>query len=57
MNPLSERPDLRLESWNLLSLCNKCHDKMHDRNSDQLTKLGEQWREKAMRERELISDV
>lgn len=48
MNPLNERPDLRLESWNLLSLCSTCHDKMHDRNSDRLTKLGEYWREKAI---------
>jgi len=48
MHPLLERPDIRLESWNLLSLCGKCHEKMHDRNSDILTQLGESWREKAI---------
>jgi 5-methylcytosine-specific restriction enzyme A len=48
MHPLSDRPDIRLESWNLLSLCGHCHDKMHDRITDKLTKLGEIWREKAI---------
>jgi 5-methylcytosine-specific restriction enzyme A len=46
INPLLVRPDLRLESWNLISLCGKCHEKMHDRNTDILTALGEQWRER-----------
>lgn len=45
-NPLEERPDLRLTTWNLLSLCGTCHDKMHDRVNDTLTDLGEYWREK-----------
>lgn len=45
-NPLNERPDLRLTTWNLLSLCGICHDKMHDRTNDNLTNLGEYWREK-----------
>ena len=44
--PLREYPQYRLESWNLLSLCAKCHEKMHDRNTDVLTTLGEYWREK-----------
>ena len=47
INPLRDRPDLRLESWNLVSLCGKCHDSMHDRVSDNLTALGEQWKERA----------
>lgn len=41
--PLERRPDLKLASDNLLSLCNKCHDKMHDRTNNQLTKAGEDW--------------
>lgn len=45
-HPLKERPDLRLASWNLISLCAECHGKMHDRETDKLTKLGEFWREK-----------
>ncbi|RDV26279.1 HNH endonuclease [Lysinibacillus capsici] len=45
-NPLETHPQWRLESWNLLSLCSACHDKMHDRNKDVLTTLGEYWREK-----------
>jgi 5-methylcytosine-specific restriction enzyme A len=46
INPLLERPDLRLVTKNLLSLCGTCHDKMHDRITDRLTALGEQWRER-----------
>jgi 5-methylcytosine-specific restriction enzyme A len=46
INQLKVKPDLRLTSWNLLSLCGKCHDKMHDRNNDELTGLGKQWKER-----------
>lgn len=45
-NPLLEHPEWRLLTWNLLSVCTKCHDKMHDRENDKLTELGEYWREK-----------
>lgn len=34
---------LALASNNLISLCNKCHDKMHDRNTNKLTALGLEW--------------
>jgi 5-methylcytosine-specific restriction endonuclease McrA len=34
---------LALESSNLISLCNKCHDKMHDRVSRKLTASGLEW--------------
>lgn len=43
INPLRIRPDLRLTSWNLVSLCGVCHDKMHDRVTNELTELGMQW--------------
>ncbi|WP_163102262.1 HNH endonuclease [Peribacillus alkalitolerans] len=46
INPLREKPELKLINWNLISLCGNCHDKMHDRNSDILTALGELWRER-----------
>jgi 5-methylcytosine-specific restriction enzyme A len=48
MHPFRERPDLRLTNWNLISFCTKCHGKMHNRETDELTPLGEQWREKAI---------
>lgn len=34
---------LALSNINLISLCNKCHDKMHDRISNKLTSLGLSW--------------
>lgn len=34
---------LALESINLISLCQQCHDKMHDRTSNKLTSLGLAW--------------
>lgn len=34
---------LALANINLVSLCGKCHDKMHDRASDKLTVLGLEW--------------
>lgn len=46
IHPLTARPDLRLTSWNLLSLCNTCHDRMHDRNTDELTDRGKRWVDK-----------
>jgi 5-methylcytosine-specific restriction enzyme A len=49
IHPLRIRPDLRLTTWNLVSLCGKCHDKMHDRNSDELTGLGKQWEDRVSR--------
>lgn len=41
--PLEQRPELELVSDNLISLCNQCHDKMHDRNNNELTSLGLEW--------------
>jgi 5-methylcytosine-specific restriction protein A len=43
-NPIEERPDLRLKRWNLIALCDECHNKMHDRSTHKLTALGERWR-------------
>ena len=44
--PLDERPDLKLESDNLISLCRECHNAMHDRVTQLLTETG-----KALRRR------
>lgn len=49
INPLLDHPEWRLESWNLVSLCYVCHDKMHDRVNNELTALGEQWRDRVER--------
>ncbi len=48
--PLQERPDLRLDSRNLISLCEGCHEKMHNKFDNTLSKLGgEEWRERIER--------
>ena len=49
--PLSEYPELALEDWNLLSLSNEYHNKMHDRTTGKITKAGRYWQKK--REKEL----
>ncbi|MNH78584.1 HNH endonuclease [compost metagenome] len=45
-NPLEYYPELALVSWNLVSLCNPCHDTMHDRASHELTEAGNRWKER-----------
>ena len=40
---LEERPELALVSDNLISLCNTCHENMHNRLTGELTPLGQQW--------------
>lgn len=47
--PLEERPDLGLMSWNLISLCYKCHEAMHNRETGLLTEIGKQWVERVKR--------
>lgn len=43
IEPLKDKPGLRLEGSNLISLCNKCHERMHDRDTNTLTPLGVEW--------------
>ena len=38
--PLEYYPEYKYCSWNLISLCTKCHNKMHDRESHELTTEG-----------------
>ena len=45
--PLEQRPDLKLDSKNLISLCYRCHELMHDRSTGELTALGETWARRA----------
>lgn len=44
--PLERYPELALVSANLVSLCNECHERMHDRLTGELTPAGERWRDK-----------
>ncbi|QOR34433.1 HNH endonuclease [Clostridium sp. 'deep sea'] len=44
--PIEEDNSLKLNSHNLISLCSKCHDKMHDRTNNQLTYIGLYWKNK-----------
>ena len=38
--------ELGLMNWNLISLCNGCHNKMHNRTTDEPTKLGKEYQDK-----------
>ncbi|BFH59441.1 HNH endonuclease [Paenibacillus azoreducens] len=44
--PLEFYPELALEDWNLISLCEKQHNAMHDRVTHEITELGRQWQER-----------
>lgn len=39
--PIENYPEFAYENWNLISLCKVCHNKMHDRDTHQLTAEGE----------------
>ena len=39
-------PKLSFVSWNLISLCNECHNKMHNRLTGEATKLGKEYQGK-----------
>ena len=47
--PIEQYPEWRLMSWNLISLCHECHNKMHDRNTGELSELGKRWVERVYR--------
>lgn len=38
--PREDFPELSYETWNLVSLCNACHEKMHKRQEDELSAVG-----------------
>lgn len=45
--PVEDWPEYSKCLWNLVSLCDSCHEQMHDRKTRRLTSLGESWRQKA----------
>lgn len=44
--PLETYPELALVSWNLISLSDRWHNAMHDRESHEMTELGLAWQER-----------
>jgi len=52
--PLEQKLELKLNNNNLISLCSKCHEKMHDRTNNDLTSTGIQWVERI---KKLISSI
>lgn len=48
--PAAVRPELIYNNHNLLSLCTSCHEKMHDKFTDTLSKQGEFWVKKILQE-------
>ena len=39
---------------NMISLCDSCHNLMHDRNNNELSELGNEWKNKYEREKKII---
>lgn len=46
--PVELYPEYTYCDWNLVSLCNKAHNMMHDRKTHTLTKLGEELMKKTI---------
>ena len=44
--PIEHYPELALDRRNLISLCQQCHNAMHDRDTHELSEKGEQLRER-----------
>jgi 5-methylcytosine-specific restriction endonuclease McrA len=53
INPYECWPELALVSWNLISFCSSCHDKMHDRVTNELTDAGKRWAERVREKLEI----
>ena len=49
--PASQYPEYQWCDWNLISLSASAHDKMHDRNTNELTELGMELVRRVARER------
>ena len=52
--PIERDRSLKLNSNNLISLCEQCHNKMHDRGNDNLTELGKQWVDRVFKNTETM---
>lgn len=48
--PLEFYPELAYVDENLISLCNKCHEEMHNRMTNELTNKGKFWKRKVKKE-------
>ncbi|MCH4171918.1 MAG: HNH endonuclease [Lactobacillus sp.] len=44
--PVTDYPELRLKSWNLIPLTAATHNKMHDRDTDKIIGPGLYWQRK-----------
>jgi len=44
--PFEDYPEYALKRWNLISLCQQCHNRMHDRDTHQLTEEGKRLKRK-----------
>ena len=47
--PVEDYPQYRLEAWNLISVSNKIHNQLHDRNTNELTDKGKELMERTAR--------
>lgn len=53
-------PELVYENWNLISLCEDCHNRMHDRVSHELTAEGQRLQRKVkqwQKSRDITKDI
>lgn len=57
IQPLEVRPDLRLNSDNLISLCQPCHEAMHNKFNSTLSKLGEQLKQRSIQKNPELRDT
>lgn len=46
--PVEDYPEYMWCTWNLISLSSQMHNKLHDRNTNKLTELGEQLKRKTI---------
>lgn len=44
--PADEYPNYVMCNDNLISLCSACHNKMHDRLTNKITKKGQEWQKR-----------
>ena len=47
--PIEYYPEYAFETWNLVTLCQSCHNRMHDRDGHELSKDGEALLERTKR--------
>ena len=47
--PVEHWPEYAFQPWNLITLCQACHNRMHDRDTHELSAEGEKLRERTGR--------